>query len=399
MKKQDEIFFAIKNIISNKSNIIIIILLLFCSITFIFGFSYYMSLNNFWNSWFDKSYDFRLYNVTYDFEQIDESIMIERLKNVNGVNDVFTYPEFMTYGIATEFVNDNVDGEVKIWGTVAGSKKIIKGVDLSDNLYEIICPTNFLPKSLIQNGLYDSSLEINLMDKVNENLNIKLFPSMNVNSETKFKLVGVFDEKYDYSDNNICYTNHETIRKINEKYQPELFENKNYSLYILLDKNTNIDSINNISGVLETTQLKTIKKDIGSQVITITGILLGILYFLSFIIISLILKKQYENNYKTYSILLTTGYTREDIKNLNKCSILIIVTIVEIISAILSYFLAKIFVGIFLKNDMQLSKITINVTFLVVIINYILTLIILTLSNRKVIKNINKLSIIDISKG
>ena len=71
----------------------------------------------------------------------------------------------------------------------------------------------------------------------------------------------------------------------------------------------------------------------------------------------------------------------------------------EIISAILSYFLAKIFVGIFLKNDMQLSKITINVTFLVVIINYILTLIILTLSNRKVIKNINKLSIIDISKG
>lgn len=391
MNKFDGLKLAVKRLCSDKTNIVLIILLTICSTIIIFGISYYISIKNFWNDWLNNSYDFRLHLVMYDPEITNQEKLIQQLSE-QKLDDVFTYPEYSIFGYALEFQNDSVDGETRIIGTVPNTKKIIKGRDLESNLYEIICPSNFLPKSNIQNKEYDASLEVDMSSYLNGKLTLNVFYSNYNDNAIDFKIVGLYDESYDYSNTNVCYTNHETIKSINQKYQPLLFED-DYPIYILINESTNLEEIRNIDGVEDVVQMKTIKTSVGDDILKVTLILSYVSIFASFIIIILIFKKRFENRFREYGLMLALGYTRKDLKVINLFEIIVTLSLSLILSILISYILAYIFPTIILKNDMQLSKLNINIELVPLIISIIVSFIILLLINICIIRKLKKSSI------
>lgn len=394
MKISDIIKFSILNIIRNKSQILIILLLSICFSIMLFGFSYYDSIKNFWNDWTKKSYDFKIYLVEYDPSLISQDDLITKLLK-EDLDDIFTYQQYRVVGTAIDYQNKNVDGALEIVGTVPKTKKILIGRDLSENENEIICPSNFLPKSRINNGEYNSKLEIDMTNKLKKYLNVKLYGSDEIE---KFKIVGLYDENYDYSSTGTCYTTHKTIENLNKKYQPELFET-NFSIYILTNSNTNFDSINNINGVLNTFAMQTIKTSVGDKVIVISGVLLIISYILTSSILYTIYKKNIDNKKREYGIFLSIGYTKETIKKINIFEILIIIFVSTIISIFVGFLLSVYYPKFFLANDMQLSKISINLNYWLLIINLIISYTLLSLANNMYIKNIKKSNIKNILEG
>lgn len=397
MRKIDELNLSIKKLCSDKANIILILLLTICSAIIIFGISYYISIKNFWNDWLNNSYDFRLYLVLYEPDITSEEKLINQLKKHN-LDDVFTYSEYSIFGYAIDFQNDNIDGETKIIGTVPNTKKIIKGQDLNSNMYEVICPSNFLPKSNIQNKKYDSSLEINMNSFLNKNLTLSLFSSNTQNKKNivNFKIVGLYDESYDYSDTNVCYTTHETIKNINQNYQSLLFED-DYPIYILINESTNLEKIKNIDGIYDIVPMKTIKTTVGDNVLKTVLLLSYVSILSSFIILMLIFKKRSEDYFKEYGIMLALGYTRKNLKTINLLEMIIILFLSFAMSIFISCILAYIFPTIILKNDMQLSKLNIDIQFLPLIFSLVVLFVILFLINIRIVRKMKKISIINIT--
>lgn len=391
MNKTDALKLSIKSLCSDKTNIILIILLTICSTIIIFGISYYISIRNFWDDWLNNSYDFRLHLVIYDSEITNQKQLIKQLEK-QKLDDIFTYPEYSVFGYAVDFQKDSIDGETQIIGTVPNTKKIILGRDLNANSYEIICPSNFLPRSNIQNQGYDSSLEINMSNYLNKKLTLSLFSLNDTDNKVDFKIVGLYDEGYDYSDTNVCYTTHETIKSINEIYQPSLFEG-DYPIYILINESTNLDEIHNIQGVEDVVPMKTIKTSVGDDILKVTLILLYVSVVTSLIILILTFKKRFENKFREYGLMLALGYTRKDLKIINLFESIEIFDLSLVLSIFILYILTYIFPTLILKNDMQLSKLNINIEFIPLIISIAVSFAILFLINISIIRKLKKQSI------
>ena len=386
MSFKDKLTLSIKRTLRNKSNLIMIILFSLCSVVTVFGISYYMSISDFWSDWTEKDYMFNTYLVLYDYDKINDNELFDKISKEN-VSDVFYYYQNSIVGYALNFKNKNIDGETIIMGTVPNTKKIKYGENVKKD-YEIICPSKYLPISDIYNK-YNYKLEIDMKDRINSDLEMNVLSSVKSLPNIKFKIVGLYDEKYDYSTTNICYTNHSTIEKINRTYQPELFENK-YNIFFLANEFTNIENIKNIDGVEDVLPIQTIKTSIGTDILKNTSILLLSSYIITIIISMLLYKKNFERKMKEYGTLLSIGYERKDIKNINNIEIMIILLISIILSTIILYISSYIFPIVFLKNDMQLCRITINIRIILIVFNVILSYIFLLFINKNIIKLLNK---------
>lgn len=399
MKLRDKFFFVKKDLIANKNNIIIILLLIIITVISTVGIAYYIGIQDFWNDWMEKSYDFRLYLVSYD-DNISDETMKQNLQKNEHVQDVFTYPELLMSAVSLDLRNDKLNGEISIWGTVANTKKIIAGSDISNSNYEMICPQSIYPGPVTQEKQYNKDLEIDISSYLGKYLNFELFSGTDETVIVKMKLVGLYDANYDYSDSNFCYTNHATIADINRRYQEEVYENMSSgSFYVLLDDNKNLDSLKNQEGIIEILPFRTIKKEVGDNVIAVTGILLIISYLLSIIIISLIYIRRIKRNYTNYSIYLAYGYNRKDLKSMTKieCCILILVSILLSIFAI--EIIISNFSNIFLMHDMQLSKIDISIPWLIVIANIFIMWIVMSLSIKASMNKIDELEVIEVMRN
>ena len=102
------------------------------NIAIIVGFSSYKSLFSFWNDWLDKSYQFNLVNINSGSEDVIS--IADSLKDNEFVRDVFFNDEYYLSGIASDFVDKNIDGNIKIIGTIPKTKKIIYGQDLNNEI-------------------------------------------------------------------------------------------------------------------------------------------------------------------------------------------------------------------------------------------------------------------------
>lgn len=355
-----------------------------CSVISVFGVSYYLSIKKFWYDWTNKAYEFKTYLVAYDSDIISDKELYDKISNEN-ISDIYYYYQYNVVGTAFEYKSDEVNGEIQIIGTVPNTKKIKYGRNV-ENDYEVVCPSKFLPSSKVYES-YNSNLEIDMKDKIGTDL--KLEPIDINNPDMTFKIVGLYDETYDYSYTNECFTNHSTIEKINRINQPKLFENQ-YSLFILANDYTNFDSIKNIEGVVDIQQMQTIKTSVGTDILKTTSIMLMGSYIATTIILILLFKKNMERKNKSFGIMLSIGYDRNSIKQINNIEIIIILLVSTIISTIILYLLAYIFPILFLKSDIQLCRININVRLYLLILNLIVSYLLLVILNRKSIKLLEK---------
>ncbi len=376
----------------DKRNSIIICLMIICSTIAMFSLSYMLSIKQFWNTWTENSYDFRLYYISNNDENTDKNVLIESLKNNKNIEDVFSYLEFMSFGTIDEFKTDDTNGQINIIGTIPNTKKIKLGQDLSEKDFEIICPSNLFPNTMMSTSEYDSKREINIDSRINDEIIISIFSDSD-NSE-KFKLVGTYDEKYDFSDSNICYTTHSTIKKINSKYQPDLKESGD--IYFLLSKNGKITDIGKIEGIDEVIKVKELKKNIGDEVINVSILSIIIMFITIYIFIYLITINKLKNNYKKYGIMRALGYSTGDIRNLLYTEIIYLIFFSQIIAIFITKFTTILYPKIFFSNDMQLSKLIIKIPTKILIVNIILSSVFIFIANNKNISFLKKMNIKEI---
>ena len=362
-----------KNIFKKKTDIIVMLFLIILQITLLVGISYFGSIQKFWNNYSNNSYDFNLALVTAKDENVAESLYHE-LKNNSHIKDVFYYDEFISFGVFTDYVKDNINGEVELFGTVQNTKKIIIGEDISEP-YTMICPTNFLPDSLIYSGTYDVKNIVNLTDKLGEKISINYGGKHPIN----LKLVGIFDGSYDFSNPNACYVSHETLKKLNDQYQPDLQFNKK-NIYILLDDINNANLLMPNDNIINIRPIKTLKKEVGHNAIGITGIVSLILSVLLFILIYALLCRRIKNEYKNIGILSLVGYSKKFIKKLYYREFIFVLLISLVLSNFIAYYILENFVSWFLFNSPLLSLIDVSLNPIAIIITGIVSVIILRMS-------------------
>lgn len=381
----------LKKTLKNKLNYIIILLIVLLGSTILIGSSYYLGILKFWNDFTTKSYDFNLLMV-FTYDNVDKETFKNKLRNNERVKDVFDYTEYSSYAIFNDYVKENVNGEVNLVGTVPNTKKIIYGKDLDDETNGMICPSIFLPDSLIyHNNRYDIKNVINLSDKIGKNINM----SYGGEYDISIPLIGIFDSEYDYSNPNFCYVNHATMGSLNKLYQPTL-TNEGAPIFVLIENLEDAEDILDYSEISSYSITKRLNTEIGNKILFVTGIVSFVATFLSVIIIYLIYSRRIIKEYKNISIMMIVGYDKRKIKQQFYMEGTIIYLISVIIYIGLSYFVINNFVKWFLSHKVSLSLISLNINILTVIVSSLFILISIFLAIYMAMKKIDNLEIHDV---
>ncbi len=376
----------------NKINICLVGLFTILISVIFFCISYYNGVKNLWDKWINNSYDFNLSYIVSDDEIVSKKDLLNKIKNNPHVRDSFLYDSFLGSAVIEEFSNSNMSGEISIMGTIIGNKKMLYGREFNEkNTMEIICPSNFFPDSIYVNNSYNSKETIDLKKYLDKTIKIKYLGEYDIT----MKLVGIIDSTYDYSEPNICYVSHSTLKKLNNLYQPNLNIDA-MPIYLQLDDISNIDDIKKYDGVMDVVQVKKIKTEVVDRVINIISVSIFITIIAMFSLSYLIYTRKINNQYKQIGIMKIVGYKTKIIKSIYYLEILII----SLVSVIMSYFIVPFisnkFIEIFLYSDPQFSNMNLSVSPYSFLITLILTNIILFLSTTIALKKIDKFEVRDV---
>lgn len=376
----------------NKINICLIGLFTILISIIFFCISYYNGVKNLWDKWINNSYDFSLSYIVFDDEIISQKVLLNKIKNNPHVRDIFLYDSFFGSAVIEEFSNSNMSGEISIMGTIIGNKKMLYGREFNEkNTMEIICPSNFFPDSIYVNNSYNSKETIDLKKYLDKTIKIKYLGEYDIT----MKLVGIIDSTYDYSEPNICYVSHSTLKKLNNLYQPNLNIDA-MPIYLQLDDISSIDDIKKYDGVMDVVQVKKIKNDVVDRIINIISVSIFITIIVMFSLSYLIYTRKINNQYKQIGIMKIVGYKTKIIKSIYYLEILII----SLVSVIMSYFIVPFisnkFIEIFLYSDPQFSNMNLSVSPYSFLITLILTNIILFFSTTIALKKIDKFEVRDV---
>lgn len=378
--------------LKNKINICLIGLFTILISIIFFCISYYNGVKNLWDKWINNSYDFSLSYIVFDDEIISQKDLLNKIKNNPHVRDIFLYDSFFGSAIIEEFSSSNISGEISIMGTIVGNKKILYGREFSEkNIMEIICPSNFFPDSIYVNNSYNLKKTIDLKNYLDKPIKMKYLWEYDIT----MKLVGIIDSTFDYSEPNICYVSHSTLKKLNNLYQQDLNVDA-MPIYLQLDDISSIDDIKKYDGVMDVVQVKKIKTDVVDRIINIICVTIFITIIAMFSLSYLIYTRKIKNQYKQIGIMKIVGYKTKIIKSIYYLEILII----SLVSVMASYFivsyLSSKFVDVFLYSDPQFSNMNLFISPYSILITIILTNIILYFSTSIALKKIDNFEVRDV---
>ncbi len=380
MVKNSLLIHAFKNVYRSKINFINIILLAICSSVIIFGVSYVFAIKNFGADWAKKSIDFRTYVVTYDDLKISEEEAINKLKQFDHVDDVSPNIGYIFFGMAIDYINDNLDGQMVIRGVTKDGIKVILGENLEKYTGEnvLICSKQFNPNSQAYYVDYDINNTIDLTNSIGKNIKLEM---IDTNTIEQFKLIGLYDSNYNYSSGDTCYTTFETVQKINQKYQSDVYQNTDSQVLPIIMIIDNSDSFNLIETKLKengfyASPIITINTKVGNNIIKIVSLLAVSLCIISFLTMLISSLKTINDSEKEFAIFSAIGFSNKKI-NLIKC---IEFSIVVVIGFILSILISKISLTIlknqYLINNVEFSRMNVPINGWGLILSFIVLCII-----------------------
>lgn len=387
MKNNSIVFIAIKNLFRDKRNIISVILISLIFSLILFCFSYTKSINNYWNDSVTKLVDYRTYIVSFDEQKYDVDSAIKKLKSYDHVVEVFDEESYLiSMTVRNDEIVDNKKNGIFLIGSIDNPINIISGNDLSDydesDEIPIICAKQFYPFIENTQEEYVKSKSINISDKLGYVLDMSFVLSEEVE---KFKIVGLYDAESNHTHGNVCYTTLESVKKLNNKYQSEVFSNEevNY-VYMVIDNIENKDIVSesiNYDGFKINISTLHINKDMGNTIIKIISIIsliaiaFGFVAFI-FIIIKKILKRKTD-----YLILKTSGYSDSKIIFINNIELLCCFVIGLLISLILYNLYIYFFQKIYLYDKIVFSKLSIQMNYIAIVIVFIIAILIILFSS------------------
>lgn len=368
MNVRDMIFLNTKKLVRKKSNLINILLLTITGTCVFLGFSINASLNQYWENCTDNIVEYRTLSVfpTYD-HNMPNSDRIDKLKQYKHVEAVES-PDARIISVEIHGMKKKKEQMIDIIGTVDTPVNIIKGEDMSKYNKEnvLICPQRFYPYVQEEIDEYSKNRIIDLSDKVGSTITISPLGSKD---KIDFKIVGIYDTTLTNSRGDSCYAKFSTVKRLNQKYQKEVFEETESFILpniVVIDNVRNVDgfikSITN-DGMVTTGAIKEITVDTGDKIMQVIKVLSISVLIISVIISILIEIKDYEYNKKNYGILKTIGYKNKEIIKINDVKYIIMILISFVFTFIIGIFILLWFHKIYLSEQVMLQGIEIQLSF------------------------------------
>jgi len=277
----------------------------------------------------------------------------KELEEIEHVVGVFHNTTRYSGGIMEQFKKNNKrDGRINLQAATNESlPKIVRGSAFPDddrNDY-IICPENFFPigGNLEKYNRFDM---VNLKKYLNKNITLKYmnFNTMSENLELPLKLVGIYKNSATSTDENICYVKESTLLKMymTQNGLSNIVEGEEAAVfYVQVDKYKNMESVKKELEKLGYDNIDTIvipaydQFDKIASNISTTNIILNCAIF---VLIFLVLIKQFFDHRKYYNLLYFLGYTKRSICFINIVSNLILIIFSSLVTIILSMFMKDI---------------------------------------------------------
>lgn len=275
------------------------------------------------------------------------------IENVVNVSNSYAYWTILK---SNDLKKLRIDGEIGIYSATNKSlPEIILGTNFpSEEGNYLICPENFYPDSNIQSRkTYTIFDKINIKKFLNKNI---IFPYYSVNQsekyEIEYKIVGFYKNNTTHIDENICYANNDSLIEIAiNEYSDDIDPESNINnivyqtdFFVQIDRKENITKVQEKLAELGYYYKPTVYVDeeyvssIESNVkkTTLLVILLG------FIVLILVLYKQFVEEINNYTLLFYLGYNKNKIR-----IIFVFSTIIQIIlSLIMSVIISLLLLGV-----------------------------------------------------
>ncbi len=395
---------ALRDFVRCKENIINVILLSILLTLIIFGISFRDSLLNFWDDLTNKSYNYRLFLVTYDFNNITEEEALKKLENFPHVVQVFNAKGLSIVGQALNFVDDKHDGYFYIFGAPEDGLPLISGENLKKYEDEnvLICPKGFNPDSFASED-NDKSDRINMESYLGITTDLSLAGQQ---EKEQFTIVGLYDDDYSYSTGEICYSSFKTVQRLNEKYQKEAFESNTqegievfYPIYFVID---DVKNLNNLQILLEKEGLfpenvTRIDSETGSQIISILTVVIIILFFITIIMIIILNLKRLDEKEKELAINTALGYTAKMNALFFLYESLIISCVSFCLALFINIFFSTIIKRILLKGALYFNF-HLSINWIGCFLAFLISIFIPLIINLIMLKKISKIPIVEILK-
>lgn len=164
MNKKIYTEYCIKNAIKDKKKTKMAIILILISMLIIFLFSFKSTITNFFLNGVTKDIGYRTLFVARDDSLYTEKEMIEQLKKIDHVVEVFPDNQYYT---VLNVSSKNYSGTIGLTGSSVETRPVISYGRNIKNDYEIICPEKFYPD---ENIIENKDLKIKDFINMKENL-------------------------------------------------------------------------------------------------------------------------------------------------------------------------------------------------------------------------------------
>lgn len=388
MKLEYKIMLAYKKYKRNKYKKAYTIIFFIILLLIFVGFSLKLTINNYLNDSVKSNYYSHI--LFLDIDKESQELAIENISKVFGV-------EFIVDSLLLENsvdFSDNyriqTDGELLLR---LSSKKL--------NNYEIICPKNFVPDSLEEMSNINSENLFDLEQYLNKELKLNYYQYIdNLNSQKKqvnLKLVELYENSSHNIDENVCYINIETMKKIfNDAYKNVDLSNQTSSLAIYIDDYVMINDVIKEASNMGYNLIPAVNlnEDLIDFFNNFVVIILLIIVISSYFFINSINIKKIIDEKKDDAIYRVVGYSQKDVK-----FIFIIETLLYLVKAfiILLFLLVVLNVGIsilLMNNPYIFSKVTIYFSWISLFGGFIACLFVLVLSDSIIFRKNFKIELI-----
>ena len=312
--------------IRKKSNILsVIIITIALSFVFIIA-TYKESVNNRLLNDVNEYIYYRSFMV--GSEGYNEEELMNTLYNIDHVIDVYYTNYFQAYVDINDFKTEEFNGGIEL--LAVGNRalpEIVEGTNFpDDDGYYLICPEDFYPTTAEENieGLALKD-RFDIKSYLNKNVYMSYtgdaYNSSNPDKykyDMNLKVIGLYKNSIYRPDINVCYTNKKVLTEYWDNVLTDITDYERFSDSIRVT----INSAKNVDTVLkEMEDLGLIVREMAfidtsylDNVNLITTTIINFITILVFILIFLMLEKDFKESKKYYRLMAYLGFHKSDIR-------------------------------------------------------------------------------------
>lgn len=327
--KMSELFkLSFKNLYRKKRNIISTFMIgILLGLTVLIG-TYYKTMNNFINKDIknDFFYNTLLVGKKYSSEETKPTLeeIRKELENIDGIIGVFSATSRYNGLISKQFAVNGLSGRSDLYAANNETlPEIVNGTNFPDNNDNyIICPENFYPNDMDYRDLTRNDF-LDIKSFIGEKI---IFEYENFETKEKnyieYKLVGTYKNNLTTMDEGVCFVNEKSLLEVYIK-QRENLENFNIedqrNFFIQVGSADSIEKITKILEHKEYTVRPTtyIDYSIFESSFQNANKYSFSLYLIIFVLLIIILFKNFKANKENNNILYYLGYKRKSIEKIN----------------------------------------------------------------------------------